>query len=700
MSTPLDSASSPPMSQPAAPTSTATAQDAFDTPRFNRLLALMEKQERRGIQCLRATSHTITFIIDDLPYDEEEDPIDSEQLWSGVYEIASAKMKEEAEEWKGLMDVSLVFIAIFLTVLTAFLVPAAQALSPSPSDTQSNSTSPLPPLPPRSDQNVCAFYYLSLIMAMCNAVLCVLGRRWVGRLLSRPNGKTHRERTMRHEARKKLAYSWIKPLVAVLYWSLLLSIGLFVSGLLYQLRNLSNSFDQPASILETTWGLGILLAALIVATVAATTVHALRFESSPFEGVLSKILVGILHRFGERWKLIKNWRVGVEWESERDAFKTSMELIAEANDPKLLDRVAPSFSYFAWICYDEGSIETLARAHDRLVASDTSTRVRETVGAQISRFANLCRRYPWLVEDRPRNKINEIDQFIRTRGPFPSCFPGWATIVSFRENNEDLLEIGSLPAHECVAQLLCTYDQNGALGDRVGIFEAAVDHCDRLVFVGDEEDVLQILSNVDPLSFARSFMRAPETVAFDDHSFFLPFLVRERQTEILLHMNEFLKDPPSNLNHVHVSAILCAVLSPDSPLPLHIDISPIIAFVTHHPHGRFWTKISASLVLYLAECEISELSDPNVAFAFLCHCIDINSFVLETSDDTRSRAQSILNTHFLPNITPLPPSRSPSTSPSSPQPAHLAPSSEDLNDSQPHGSFRRRRSSASVIHIG
>lgn len=55
--------------------------------------------------------NSLTWSEDDLPYDEEENPVTNEQLWSGVYEIAAAKMKEEAEEWKGLMDVSLVFVS-------------------------------------------------------------------------------------------------------------------------------------------------------------------------------------------------------------------------------------------------------------------------------------------------------------------------------------------------------------------------------------------------------------------------------------------------------------------------------------------------------------------------------------------------------------------------------------------------------------
>ncbi|KZS95591.1 hypothetical protein SISNIDRAFT_483817 [Sistotremastrum niveocremeum HHB9708] len=87
MSTPLDSVSSPPIPETAAPTSTASPQDAFDTPRFNRLLALMEKQvevaERQSAtierqeKALGEHGKKLEALVkdaqrDDLPYDEEK----------------------------------------------------------------------------------------------------------------------------------------------------------------------------------------------------------------------------------------------------------------------------------------------------------------------------------------------------------------------------------------------------------------------------------------------------------------------------------------------------------------------------------------------------------------------------------------------------------------------------------------------------
>ncbi|KZS95596.1 hypothetical protein SISNIDRAFT_542449 [Sistotremastrum niveocremeum HHB9708] len=659
------------------------ARDAFDTPLFHRLLGLIEKQndaiEQQKVtlkeqketmdeqqRTLRQHGGKLDELVkdaqrDNLPYDEEASPVYNEQLWSGVYEISAARMREEAEEWKEIMDVSLVFIAIFLTVLTAFLVPAAQALNRPPSGTPSNSTAPPPPLPPESAQNVCALYYLALIMAMCNAVLCVLGRQWVGKLLSRPIGETHRERTMRREARKRLAYGWIKPLVTILYWSLLLSISLFIFGLLYQLRNLSTSFDQPAPILETTWSLGIFLAALILGTIAVTTIHAIRFESSLFEGLLSELIVKILQRFEGRWKWIKDWRVSVDWKSPECLYRTSMELIAEANDPKLLDRVASSFSYLAWVWFGRGSTELLDRAYDRLMASDTSIRVRETVIAQMSRFAKICQEYPPAVEE-PLG-MDDFDHILRYRYSLPADFPARATILSFQENNGDLLEVGALPVNECIARILCTYDQDKRLGDRRRLFEAALRHCASLVATGKQDDVIQILSHVDCLAIVRSFMRAPDRWVSYSKNFF-PFLVRDRQVHILHHVTEFLRNPPSDINYDNISFILSVLLPSKFSLPLSIDFSPIFAHVIHGLHEDSWGDISASLLRYLEECDMSVVSDHLAIVTFLQCCANPD---IRTAGGIgiRTQAQYLLDTlHVRPRITPLPPSR-PSTPPPS-----------------------------------
>ncbi|KZT32001.1 hypothetical protein SISSUDRAFT_626049 [Sistotremastrum suecicum HHB10207 ss-3] len=226
----------------------------------------------------------------DQPYDQKD--LEDESTCLALYDMVMAKTKEKADEWNGTMDVTLIFIALFSAVLTAFLVPATQTLLPT-SDNSGNSTSSQAlPLPARSDEAVCAFYYLSLITAIIIAVLCALGRQWVRRLTIRPNKKTWKERMFWHIERMRRAEKWLQVLMEVLYWMLLVSIGLFMSGLLYQLWNVSHSFEERAIILLATWALGVVLIGGIVVTMIATTYHAVRYQASVFEGLISRVIVG------------------------------------------------------------------------------------------------------------------------------------------------------------------------------------------------------------------------------------------------------------------------------------------------------------------------------------------------------------------------------------------------------------------------
>ncbi|KZT32181.1 hypothetical protein SISSUDRAFT_1067129 [Sistotremastrum suecicum HHB10207 ss-3] len=152
----------------------------------------------------------------DQPYEEKD--LNDESTCLALYDMVVAKTKEKAEEWNGTIDVTLIFIALFSAVLTAFLVPATQALLPS-SDSSSSSSSSQdpPPLPPRSDEIVCALYYLSLITAIVVAVLCALGRQWVRKLSTRPDVTTWKNRTIWHVERMRRAEKWIKALMEVIY---------------------------------------------------------------------------------------------------------------------------------------------------------------------------------------------------------------------------------------------------------------------------------------------------------------------------------------------------------------------------------------------------------------------------------------------------------------------------------------------------
>ncbi|KZT32936.1 hypothetical protein SISSUDRAFT_1054880, partial [Sistotremastrum suecicum HHB10207 ss-3] len=607
-------------------------------------------------------------------------PLESEQMWSAVYEVATTKMKEEADEWKGLMDVSLVFIAIFLAVLTAFLVPAAQNLLPPPSSTStgSNATSSPPPLPPQSDENVCALYYLALIMAMCNAVLCVIGRQWVSKLLSRPVGKTHRERTMRHEERKRLAYGWIKPLVSLLYWSLLLSIGLFIAGLLYQLRNLSTSFDQTATILEATWSLGICLASGIIALISATALHAIRFDTSPFEGLLSKLMVKMMGLLAQKWDAIAKWRVEVDWTSRSKLLKTYLELIVDANDPKLLDRAVPSFSYTAWVNYGDTKIDLLKRVYDRLMATDTSMRVRETVRAQILRFALHSPRvrpsyslgYLFMLRPMPVSPVSkpppsELIEFLLKQAPEAVEFPHFRaeiTLTSYREHNDDLqgIELDSL--EKCIARMLCAYDRSGPVGDRIDIYRKAFDHCNELLDTGKQDVVARIFSHAGRRSIVRSFLGCQEDTPVLYHYVSMPlFIVRDHHQDVLVWINEFLRHPPRRTLCPEYTENLLYLISPHGlSFPLDADFSPVIQHISKTTNLTIILTLRGKILDYLEGCNLSSLSNPSGVLSFIASRLTpyyflMERMVLSNDEETCERARQLVARMAALGHIPLPP---------------------------------------------
>ncbi|KZS87023.1 hypothetical protein SISNIDRAFT_491424 [Sistotremastrum niveocremeum HHB9708] len=230
---------------------------------------------------------------DDKPYDEK--PLNDESTTRALYEMAVGKTKEKADRWNGRIDNTLIFVALFSAVVSGFAVMQTQVIAPSPTTTNnssSNATTSPPPLPASSDEWVCALYYLSLISSISVAVLCVLAREWVRKLTIMPRLPTWKAKTLWHVTRVKRSEGWIVAVMEIIYRSLLISIGLFIAGLLYQLRNLSISFEQNAPILVATWASGIVLASAVLLVIAATVLHAVRYEGSVFEGRASRVITG------------------------------------------------------------------------------------------------------------------------------------------------------------------------------------------------------------------------------------------------------------------------------------------------------------------------------------------------------------------------------------------------------------------------
>ncbi|KZS86793.1 hypothetical protein SISNIDRAFT_553455 [Sistotremastrum niveocremeum HHB9708] len=262
-------------------------------PRFDRLISLIEEQNKiMGEQgkTLKEHSTMLEALEKDATRDDkayEGRSLKDELTWGALDKEALAKMKVAVDGWKDLMNVLLIFIALFLTVVTAFISPIIQLFSTPSSTNPSSSSSSKPPLPPTSLQLVALFYCLALMFSICNSVMCVLGLQWSGRLLSVPQGKTNLERTLNRERRKLLAEKRLLPLMSVLFWTLLLSIAFFVVDFLIQLWALSFSFEERASILIISAVAATALAITILGVILATTYHATIYENSPFESLLS-----------------------------------------------------------------------------------------------------------------------------------------------------------------------------------------------------------------------------------------------------------------------------------------------------------------------------------------------------------------------------------------------------------------------------
>ncbi|KZS86547.1 hypothetical protein SISNIDRAFT_491857 [Sistotremastrum niveocremeum HHB9708] len=709
----------------------------------------------------------------DQPYDEKA--LDDESTCLALYDIVMAKTKEKAEEWNGTIDVTLIFIALFSAVLTAFLVPATQALLPnfSDSETSGNSTSTSsqgPPLPPKSAEAVCALYHLSLITAIIIAVLCALGRQWVRKLTTKPKLNSWRERTLWHMHRMKRAEGWLRALMEVLYWFLLLSIGLFMSAILYQLWNLSTSFEERATILVATWGVGVVLVSGIAVTMVGTTYHAVRYEASVFEGVVSRAIIGdidlglvkglksgyrqIRKSISRGWRKIggvalmerlkggrkttrqslwimreesrstdkssdtfswrrrrraaealrktfdwmKTFRIKVNRHSEDELMNAYYELLADTSDPILLERAAASFCYRDWVLYGEGSIDQLKKALDRLMATDTSFRVRETVNAQFSRFSTWIPVRRREIEEKREFRAyadrwaREGDEFFMARSKTreeeakkdeeeerrtiqltnfllsqrkdkisPSFTPTW-------ENCADILDLLSLPIDKFVAKCLCIDDHNNNLGKHHSIFHVSVEHCFRLLSANKFDDVTRIVSHVDLFPAVRSFVLAHSYDSRYDRVFRL--IISDRRSDVLRFLTEFLS-PPRDWSHVNpgnASSVFLIAAGFPPQFPSDLDLSPIIAHIARHPPWWNWREASEALIACLGQCNISTLSDPASVYYFLQQCVHLElsppewrpkDAIRRASSETRDAASILLHRHkafFAPFIIPLPPS--------------------------------------------
>ncbi|KZT34090.1 hypothetical protein SISSUDRAFT_1053328 [Sistotremastrum suecicum HHB10207 ss-3] len=697
---------------------------------------MVEQKESMKKQAKILEKHTEIFEVlekdsrkDEQPY--ETKPWHDTTAWQAMWHSATANTKEQVEEWKSGMDVSLVFIAIFLAVLTAFLVPALQALSLSGSNGPaivinnattlivngqmptlssgpgSDGTSP-PPLPPISDQIICMFYESALIVTIFNAVLCVLGRQWVGQLLRLRDASTYLERTMRHEKRKKMITRWLELLVNALHWSLLLSIALFISGLLYQLWAVAFSFVSPAPILVATSALGTLLTFCIALLIVATTAHAVIHSDSPFDGPLSRVVRRYLVTasktierynaaipsndqpelapdFQEDNDLFGDWsdpdtleKWDERMEARTQAVETFARLISETNEPDLLQRTVPALQFKEWLFPSrEKGFEAFPAALSRLNATDTSPRVKATVAQHQLAFGEWIRVITLNAPHRQSMmKSNELLNWLSRNCAVQDLhdpdrsgqlFISYFTFCSFRSPSQRLVGFSYMSVDECIARALLLSNQppEERLG---GVFHVAVNVCHKLLD-GKQDSLRRILSYVPPFRVLISALNLNERW-WPWLRELVEFVAEGHELEILNEISPFLivwqraddfaQDVDRIFNFVEFFWVIMHVLPADMPFPIDVDVSSGLEAIASLEKVTFdvWERYVDPFLLYLERTPVDLVSNRPALLRFLRMLMEKTRPVYDPDDrlnDEMCRRAILYDNHNIPaRFIPLP----------------------------------------------
>ncbi|KZS93753.1 hypothetical protein SISNIDRAFT_454175 [Sistotremastrum niveocremeum HHB9708] len=621
---------------------------------------------------LRAQLHTMnkhTTMLQALETDATKDDkayegraLGDAQTWNALDKESLAKVKVMVEEWREVMQISLVFIALFLTVVTAFICPVIQTfMTPSES-----SPAKMPP-PSVPTQLVALFYYLALITSISNSILCVLGMQWGARLIATPLGNTNLERALARQRRMLTGETKMRSLMGVLVWTILLSIGFFVLGFLIQLWELAFSFAGPAPILIVGGALATGLTLVILGIIMVTTIHAALSDNSPFESPLSNAMKPLLqwirrrvrhqgHDQSEDEKKKDESSEGgspkgaedvgalVRWKEDDgtniSALKTYAQLVLNTNDAELLERAVPSFEFGQGYLAGNSLLPLFRAVRERFLATDTSFRVKETVHKQLTYLKDWDGwkdpgGFRYWREDLKANDFTRwcqtqcLDMINSSRGVRRDFFHPLALLTSLEEDNRDLRDYTFHSVEECIARILCTFDSDRELGNREEIFDSAVWTCVSLFLDGKTDDLTSILSFVDRASVVQSLIRNPHYRWFGVRDV-ATFITKGKEVEVLDELYNFFSDlPEMSVAHDAYPLLVCEFLEDiiyQSPSvvtpPPSLDLAPVLDLVQHNALFR---RYSQTLTYYLNRGALHSLSDLRAASKLWEYCRDVHS---------------------------------------------------------------------------
>ncbi|KAL0566374.1 hypothetical protein V5O48_015642 [Marasmius crinis-equi] len=177
---------------------------------------------------------------------------------------------EQLKGWKEDIDTLLVFAGLFSAVVTAFTIESYQWLSDDPQDTtvalltqisQQMSNQTITPVKPfqatPSNVRINTFWFLSLIIALIDALFGLLCKQWLREHRRQARTRTPEEALALHWLRRKSLEIWHVPtFIAALPMLLELALFLFFAGLL---ELLWSRHPIPFSIVIVVVGLAILI---------------------------------------------------------------------------------------------------------------------------------------------------------------------------------------------------------------------------------------------------------------------------------------------------------------------------------------------------------------------------------------------------------------------------------------------------------
>lgn len=362
---------------------------------------------------------------------------------------------------------------------------------------------------------------------------------------------------------------------------MVVSIGLFVAGLCFQLWTVAFSFSEGTFILKLTAGFSTFLIAMLGLLILISLCHAILHRDSPFESPFSKILgvfarswfhldvkFGTIGAFDKYEKLKERYRSGAHSQEQAQhlygmeylAQEEYARLIADVADPDLLDRAVLSFLPTSFKDYELSWRKTrfeepkltpaLFNAIMRMLSVDSSPSVHLTVATQIRAMIKAhavkhCRltSNDWI---RIRDRLQEVyDDAKRTEAPYRQTF--FVTLVDLHT----LLQLTSrdrssssiidwscaevhLPVDVTIARALkyCLIPYPQCPSSSQTLFCNAVDLCHMLGSTGKTDELLRIADHLTLSEIFRALF-AQQLFTWNEFEPSLGLVLRQRKSMLL-----------------------------------------------------------------------------------------------------------------------------------------------------------------------